>query len=112
MEEADAVGGQGFHDRNAGGERGKPGHHEEDEADNDAGHAHGVEDLRQRDEHQTGAGGHALHSGVDEDRRNDHQPGQKGDAGVEDLNVADGAVQVDVILHVGAVGDHDAHGDA
>ncbi len=39
-------------------------------------------------------------------------PARKADAGVEDLDLPVGLVQVHIVLHVAAVGDHDAHADA
>ena len=37
---------------------------------------------------------------------------RQGDAGVEELHPVVGPVQVHILLHVAAVGDHDAHADA
>ena len=44
--------------------------------------------VRQRDEHQAGAGAHAVGAGKDKDSRDDHDARQQGDARVKELNLA------------------------
>ena len=46
-----------------------------------------------------------------EDRRNDHQARHDGNGRVEDLHVLGGLLDGDILLHVGAEGDEDAHCD-
>ena len=56
--------------------------------------------------------GHALGAQEDVHGGDDHHAGQEGHARVEELHPPVGPVQVHVLLHVAAVGDHDAHADA
>ena len=75
--------------------------------------AHALEHLGDGDEHEGRAGlqGVRVAAGEGEDRRNDHQARHDGDGRVEDLHVLGGLLDGDVLLHVGAEGDEDAHGD-
>ena len=77
-----------FQHGDAGGERCEDRREEEQRADDRPGLAHGREDLRQRDEHQAGAGAHAVGAGKDKDSRDDHDACQQGDAGVKELDLA------------------------
>ena len=73
--------------------------------------AHALKDFGNGDEHERGAciqglGGTA---GEGEYGRNDHEAGQHGDQGVHEAYAVGGLFDVDFLLHVGAVGDEDAH---
>lgn len=112
VQDLHAVGYNGLQHRDAAGKGGKDGGYKEQHAHHHTGGTHGVKDLGQRDEHQAGACAHALHAGKDIYSRDDHGAGQQGHAGVKELDLVDGTVQVDIRFDVGTIGDHDAHGNA
>ena len=112
VEDLHAVGDERFHDRHAARQRGKAEGEEEHRADDAARAAHRGEDLRQADERQARAAGHALGAEEDIDRRDDHEACEEGNARVKDLDLVVGLAEVDVVLHIAAVGDHDAHAHA
>ena len=112
VEDLHAVGNERLHDGYTARQRGETKREEEHRA-NDAPHAaHRGKDLRQADERQARAAGHALGAEENIDRRNDHQTCEEGNARVEDLDLVVGLVEVNVVLDVTAVGDHDAHAHA
>ena len=106
-----AAGNDNLEDRDAGRE-GREGHHqEEDRAHNAANRAHGGKDLGQGDEHQAGAGGaQAVGAHEDEHGGDDHDAGKERDGGVDADDLQRVLGKVVFLAHVGAVGDHDAHG--
>ena len=112
LEAVDHTGYDGLQHRHGAGNRGKEHHGEEQRADDVSGLAHGHEDLRQRNKHQRGAAGHTFFSAEYDDRGDDHDAGQEGNDGIEELNLVNGFNQVGVIRHIGAVSDHYTHGHA
>ena len=110
MEDLHAIGHYGLQDRDAGGQRGKSRHDKENQAEDRSHDPHGRKNLGKGDKHKGGACSHPLRSREDENGRNDHHACQKGDQGIKNLNLRDGLGQVDVFLHIGAVGDHNSHG--
>ena len=112
MENIHAVGNQSLHNGDVGGDGGEQHHEKEHQSDHIPRCAHGTEHLGQRHEHQAGPGAHALSAGEDKYSGNDHHTGEKGGQGVEQFNLCQGNVQIHVLFHIGAVGDHDPHGHA
>ena len=112
MEQLHAVGHQGLHHGHTGGEGGKAQHQEEGCTHQAAHQAHGLEHLGQGDKGQAGAKGHALGAQKDIDGGDDHHTGEKGGGGVEDFDLVCGLAQVHIVLHIGTIGDHNAHGHA
>lgn len=112
MEDLHAVGCYGLQDRDAAGQRREGGHDEEGKPHELAESRHRSKDLGQGDEHQAGAGLHTFHSFKDEDGRNDHHTGEQCYACVKKLNLVDRRVDIHVFLDIGAISDHNAHGDA
>ena len=112
MENLHAVGGDGFQHGDAGGQGGKNGADEEQRANDNAGGTHGGKYFGQGHEHQAGACAHAVGAGEHEHCGDNHDARQQRYAGIEKLNLVDGLVEIYVLLHIGAVGNHNAHGDA
>ena len=112
MENLHAVGGDGFQHGNAGGQGGKNGADEEQRAHNNACGAHGGKYLGQGHKHQAGTCAHAVGAGKYKHRGDNHCTSQKGNTGIEKLNLIDRLVEVHVLLYIGAIGNHNAHGDA
>lgn len=54
---------------------------------------------------------HAVGAEEDIDGGDDHQSCEERDARVENFDLVVGLVEVDIVLDVAAVGDHDAHAD-
>ena len=100
----------GLKDGDAGGEGGEE-HHDEESGADEGAHAHAFEDLGQGDEHQAGAGVHSggVTAGEGEHGGDDHEAGKHGHGGVHEADAHGGLFHVNVLLHVGAVGDEDAH---
>ena len=69
--------------------------------------------LGDGDEHQRRAGlqGVRVAAGEGEHRRDDHQTCHDGNGGIEHLHILGGLLDGDVLLHIGAKGDQNAHGD-
>ena len=101
-----------FRQRDGARQRGEQDQQEERDADHRA-EAHGIEDLRDGDEHQRGASLQraGIAAGEGEHRGDDHQARHDGDGRVEDLDIAGGAFDRDVLFHVGTERDENAHGD-
>ena len=100
MEKRHAAGNQCLHNGYAGGQGCKSHHHKEHQSHHASCSAHGIKHLRQRHEHQAGAGGHALGAGEHVHRRNDHQTGKQRHTGIEQFDLADAAVQVHIFSHI------------
>ena len=111
VENLHAVGDERLHDGHAARQRGEAEREEEHRADDAAHAAHRGEDLRQADERQARAAGHAVSAEKDIDGGDDHEAREERDARVENFDLVVGLVEVDVVLDVAAVGDHDAHAD-
>ena len=112
VEDFHAVGHDGLQDRDAAGQRRKSSHEEEREAHKPAQGRHRGKDFGERDEHQARACFHAFHAFEDEDGRDDHETCQERHTRVKIFNLVNGCVDIYVFFDVGAVCDHDAHGDA
>ena len=86
-------GDDGLHQGNGRGQR-REQHQQKEHAANQMAHPHAFKYLRQRSEHQAGAGVDAGWVAAVErhHRRYDHQTRDKGDRGVEDLDLADRAL--------------------
>ena len=97
--------------RDTRGQRCKEYQHKERDADQRA-ELHACKYLRHGDEHQTRAcvQRFAVTAGECKDCRNNHQTSQQSNTRVEQLNLSDRLLNVLAIRHIGAVGDHDAHG--
>ena len=111
VEDLHAVGDERLHDGHAARQRGEAEREEEHRADDAAHAAHRGEDLRQADERQARAAGHAVGAEEDIDGGDDHEAREERDARVENFDLVVGLVEVDVVLDVAAVRDHDAHAD-
>ena len=88
--------------------------HQQEEGDADDGtQAHGVNDLGNGDEHEGRASlqGIGVPAGEGEHGGNDHKARHDGDGRVKDLHVPGGILNGDLLFHIGAEGDEDAHGD-
>ena len=106
-------GGDGaFRQGDGAGDGGEKHQREEEDAHHGA-ETHALKDLRDGDEHEGRAGlqGVRVAAREGEDRRNDHQARHDGNGRVEDLHVLGGLLDGDILLHVGAEGDEDAHCD-
>lgn len=103
------------HDLDQGhdGRDGRDVDHDEERERHDLTHAaHGLEHLRQDDEHERDALAAAEQGGVKvRDGREDGQTGQQRHDRVEHADHGGGAHEVDLLAGVGAVGDHDAHAE-
>ena len=106
MKFVDHTGNNGFHDRYGRCNGCKGDHKKENGSDYAACCSHGLKDLRQGDKHQTRAGRHTLCPHKGKYGRNDHQTGEQRNNGVENFDLVVGLVEVDVVLDVAAVGDH------
>ena len=75
--------------------------------------AHALEHFGDGDEHQCGARlqGVRVAAGEGEHRRDDHQARHDRNGRVEHFHILGGLLNGDVLLHIGAEGDQDAHGD-
>ena len=105
------AGNDDLENRDARREGGEGHHQEEDRAHNAADGSHGGKDLGQGDEHQAGASGaQAIGAHEDEHGGDDHDAGEEGDGGVDADDLQRVLGKVVFLAHVGAVGDHDAHG--
>ena len=80
-------------------------------APDDAAEAHAFEDLGNGDEHERGAGVQGLGgaAGEGEHGGNDHEARESGNEGIHEAYAVGGLFDVDFLLHVGAVGDENAH---
>ena len=112
MEDLHTVRNDRLQNRNAGSQRRKNCGDEEQHTDHRARRAHRVKHLRQRHKHQARAYAHAVRAGEHEYRRNDHHACKQRHAGVEKLDLRNGFVEVNLRLHIRAVGDHNAHRNA
>lgn len=112
MEDFHAVGRDGLKDGDAAGQRRKSSHEEEGQAHEAAKSGHRGKNFGERDEHQARARFHAFHTLEDEDGGDDHHAGQERHTCVKKFNLVYGCVHVDVFFDIGAVGDHNAHGNA
>ena len=108
LEGGDGALGQG----DGAGDSGEKHQRKEEDAHHRA-EAHALEHLGDGDEHEGRAGLQSVRvaAGEGEDRRNDHQARHDGDGGIKDLHVFGGLLDGDVLLHIGAEGDEDAHSD-
>ena len=114
MEFVDDDGYHGFHQGDGGCQRGEQHQQEEQRSDDlaELAAAHAVKYLGQSLEHKPGAGLHGglVAAGENEHCGNDHQAGQKGDAGIEDLNLGNRFFNTGFLFHIRAIGDHNSHG--
>ena len=75
--------------------------------------AHALEHLGDGNEHQrrTGLQSIRVAAGEGEHRRNDHQARHDGDGRVEQFHILGGFLNGDILFHIGAKSDQNAHGD-
>ena len=103
----------GFSERDGAGQCREHHEQEEQEAHDRGNAAHLIEHVGQDYEHQRRAGlrGNSLGGAHSHERcRHDHQTSQEGIAGIEELDTTHGLLKVVGLLHVGAIRDHNAHG--
>ena len=111
MEDFHAVGRDGLQHRYAAGQRRESSHEEEGKSHKSSQSRHRGKDLGQGDEHQAGAGFHAFYALKNKDRGDYHHAGEQSHARVKIFNLVNGCVHIHIFLNIGAVGDHNAHGD-
>ena len=111
MEDFHAVRGNGLQDRDAAGQRRESRHDEEGKSHKPSQSRHRGEDLGKGDEHQAGAGFHAFYALKNKDRGDYHHAGEQRYTRVKKFNLVNGRVYIHILLDIGAVGDHNAHGD-
>lgn len=104
----------GLHERDRRSERCEDNEQEEQHADNGCKIAERCEHLRQHDEHETRAG--ILGNRLGRTQRNercwhDHEARQERNTDIEARNTDRARSERVALLHVGAIGDHDAHRD-
>ena len=112
MKDLHAISHQRLHNRDTAGQRRKSKGQEKRNAHKASNPAHGSKHLGQTDKGQTGAAGHTIGAQEHIDRRDDHHSGQDCHTGIENLNLIVGLVQIHIVLHIAAIGDHDPHADA
>ena len=106
-------GGDGaFGQGNGAGDRCKQHQREKQDAHHGA-KAHAFEHLGDGNKHQGRASlqGIGVAAGEREDRRNDHQARHDGNGRVKNFDVLGGLLNRDVLFHIGAERDQNAHGD-
>lgn len=104
----------GLHERDRRSERRKDNEQEEQHADNGCEIAERCEHLRQHDEHEarTGILGNRLRrTQRDECRWHDHEARQERNANIKASNTDRARSERIALLHIGAIGNHDAHRD-
>ena len=112
MELVHQTGNDRLHDGYSGGHRRKGYHHKEQNADDSPDPSHRGKNFGQGDKHKTRSGGHALGSHENIDCRDNHHTRKQCHYGIKNLDLVDGRHQVDILFHIGAVRDHDAHSNA
>ena len=111
VEDLHAVGHNGLQDRHAAGQRRESRHQEKQQAHDKTEAGHSVEDLGQGDKHEAGPRLHALDPLEDENGGDDHHTRQQGHARIEVFDLVDGGIDIDILIDIGSIGDHDAHGN-
>ena len=103
-----------FHERDSRSERCEDNEQEEQHTDYGCEITERCEHLRQHDEHETRAGifGNRLRrTQRNERRRHDHETRQERNTNIEARNTDRTRSERIALLHVGTIGDHDAHRD-
>ena len=110
VEAVHKAGNDGFHDGYGRGNGCKQYHQKEYDTDDHADTTHGAEDLGQGYEHQAGACSHTFFAHENKHGRNDHHTGQESRQCIENLDLVDGFTHINIVFHVGTVGNHNTHG--
>lgn len=103
-----------FHERDSRGERCEDNEQEEQHTDYGRKITERCEHLRQHDEHEARAGifsNRLRRTQRNERRRHDHEACQERNANIEARNTDRARSERIALLHVGTIGDHDAHRD-
>ena len=88
-------------------------HQQEEQHAHNVPEGHAFKHLRNRDEHQRGAclQGVRVAAGEGKHRRDNHQTGHNRNRGVKNFDVLGGFLNRDILFHIRAEGDQNAHRD-